>query len=986
MYDKDSIILESLYEVVVEGLHQDENSKKLVKADAILRLRKAVNDMAARGVPNEFNDLGFNKIDWTTIVGGAWGNGLMQAPEFNMGDEMPVWLIQRLMGALYKYRSTQLKSIGFNWDGEEKVLRHEINKVTNTQQQDEDKIVFDYSNTQYGKILVTVPKIKSGKRVVKEEYPSINRINKEVIYPYFQEQNIPKVIDNYGNYVFQDSYKYFKKLTPSQFYMVPELARRLAEKIYPDVEIKEIGNLPARGQGEEEAPVNKPKVEIVSAFPTKYGRKLEVNLGPTGSPVSKKVYFACKNAGLTPKLLSFDMASKKIFMDDKKSSYELLKPIFEQDLDVSDLEKHFGKEEAPVGDGSVEEVKPESGDGYLLNVEYVAKQGIRLAPNYASGIPEDAKKVFRECIRYLFPTAKWENYMANLKGDYEQYVKLGQILKDNNFNVDNLRIVFKKMKEDGILKPARDLKLKKQEQVSEATDNDFPESGFKLFGLQKEGVDFLYKNKYAILGSETGGGKTVQMIYAAELVYKEEKKPILIVTLKRVQSQFAEEIVAVMGEKERKEISVDPMVTKKWNVLYYENFSAGGNLEGVINHLSNQEYSVVIFDELHKLKHSTSKRSQNLEKIAEKAKCRWGATATVSANKPMDVKNQLAILGHPMGLLDDSKFKREFAGMVPAGYGGAYVEGDFEDRIRAAEHLNKWMHLTGIYIRHSKEDMRSEKGEKMPDIKIDKEKRNSIKKQAEFIKQVNDKIKGYKDPNLAISQMLAFRDIIAKEKTDETIRMAMDIIVNNQKDKENNYSASKVLIFTNFVGAGQELLSKAEEALASVNPKWKAYSFLSSTPKKELDQVKKKMEHPDAKILVMSMKMGGTGISFPNTFKTMIVNDYDWTPESVEQSEGRIYRINTNQNVRVIYNINPGGDERLYENVEKKKKLAEIIQTYRKIYQQEKISDQDSEALQKIIDAQKKLAEVEGSDLDIIADELGGAIKESFAKYFRSKY
>lgn len=63
-----------------------------------------------------------------------------------------------------------------------------------------------------------------------------------------------------------------------------------------------------------------------------------------------------------------------------------------------------------------------------------------------------------------------------------------------------------------------------------------------------------------------------------------------------------------------------------------------------------------------------------------------------------------------------------------------------------------------------------------------------------------------------------------------------------------------------------------------------------------------------------------------------------------------------------------------------------MIQTYRKIYQDEKVSDQDSEALKKIIDAQKKLAQIEEDDLKIIGDELGNStMKESFAKYFISK-
>ena len=247
------------------------------------------------------------------------------------------------------------------------------------------------------------------------------------------------------------------------------------------------------------------------------------------------------------------------------------------------------------------------------------------------------------------------------------------------------------MLDAGSIKPNRIFSLKTPTDIDQKIDETFPESSFDLYGLQKEGVDFLYKNKYAILGSETGGGKTVQLIYAAELVYRDIQKPIVIITVKRVQSQFTDEIISVMGETERSQISNDPMVTKKWNVLYYENFSAGKNLPNVMRHMTGQEYSVIILDELHKLKHDTSKRSQNIELISSKSSSRWGATATVSSNKPQDVKNQLSILGHPIGKMSRGKFGKEFSGWVPEGYNGAYIENpDFSARIMAAENLNKW--------------------------------------------------------------------------------------------------------------------------------------------------------------------------------------------------------------------------------------------------------------------------------------------------------
>lgn len=986
MHDRDSKSLADLYDVVLmENILLQESTPEaqaLITSEAVKRLKKVVMDMHDRGVPNEENFIGFNKPDWNYISGNPWAGmqGLIQSNDFNIApNTLPVHVIKKLVDILAKYKKTQLKSLNYNYDGEKKVLQHEILDITKQGhgKEDNDKVIFNHEDEKYGKIAVTFP----------EDVSKI-KLNR-VVNAYCKEIGMQEVENQWGKYEYADKWKIFQR-HPTKigtYYIKPDLAKQIVEGLFPKAEIKELGASVVSTQAQQETSVeqDKPKIEVLETIDTKWGKKVIITLGPPNTSVSKGVYWAIKNAGLTPSLLSFDMNSKKIFMDAKKESYERLKPFMQDRLDTSALDTYFSKSPDEI---EIKKFDEKLEGGYPLRVEYIMRHGLRIAPDYTKRVPEDYKKTFRECIRYIFPNSKWleKIYMFEIEGDYEQYVMLGRILKDKGFNVDKLREQFERMKSDGLVKPYREINLKKPNDVASATDLEFPDSGFKLFGLQKEGVAFLYRNKYAILGSETGGGKTVQMIYAAELVHKEENKPIMIITLKRVQNQFVEEIVAVMGEKERKDISIDPMVTKKWNVLYYENFSAGANLENVIKHVSSKEYSVLILDELHKVKHATSKRSSNIEKIADKAKCKWGATATISANKPTDVRNQLRILGHPMGKLDEGKFKAEFAGMTPQGYGGAYVEGDFENRVKAAEHLNKWLHLTGVYIRHSKDDMRAEKGEVMPDLNIEKDSRNSIKDEKQFKEDIKKKVSLYKDPNLAISQMLAFRDMVAKYKTTETVNMALQIVTENQDVEENNYSASKVLIFTNFIEAGKELLEKSEKALKSVNPKWKVLSFLSFTPKKELEQVKQKMEDPNAKILVMSMKMGGTGISFPNTFKTMIVNDYDWTPESVEQSEGRIYRINTNQNVRIIYNVNEGGDADLYDNVQKKKELAKIIQTYRKIYQNEMVGDDQSEALKKIIDAQKQLAAIEQSDLKIIQDELGLDLQESFSDYMKGKY
>jgi SNF2 family DNA or RNA helicase len=80
----------------------------------------------------------------------------------------------------------------------------------------------------------------------------------------------------------------------------------------------------------------------------------------------------------------------------------------------------------------------------------------------------------------------------------------------------------------------------------------------------------------------------------------------------------------------------------------------------------------------------------------------------------------------------------------------------------------------------------------------------------------------------------------------------------------------------------------------------------------------------------MSIKVGGTGVDFPNVANEMIVNDYDWTPEQAEQSEGRLYRISSEQDVNVHYMIsNDTIDQEIFDIVQQKRKIAELVQKWR---------------------------------------------------------
>jgi len=968
----------------------ENNASDVVSGNIVKRVKDIFTNLYYTDDVTEKNDIGMNQTDKTN-------SRTYILPYFDQDDDaVTVQILYRMMRILRNYKNTQVR----NYDQLEISVKDLLKDRVKEVESETRKIIIDHTKTSYGKVLVTYPDDISPRSNLSKQIKQAQNI-------YFSQNNTPKESDNYGNYDYP-RFKFFSKnkesLGDKQFYVKLELAKLINALVFPNVTVEEIGNTTSS----EENPITNNKetksselsIKFVKTINTPYGKKHQIEL-----PQSKSygVYQDAKSRGYTPKLMAFDFNTKNHLISSSPSEYKILKSLFDKyGLNTSELDSLYSDVEEPI--------KNESEKGLIFTNLESDKIGL----SYVRNQPIESKEFLKNLIQYIFYDYSWNStlYRYEVSADYKQLMMFKDIMERFEFDIKELEKIIKEKIKIGVIDDSEKAEGELNPQFKNIIDNklneNYPNSKFELYDLQKEGIKFLTSRKYAILGSETGAGKTIQFIYAADLLTREKKENVLIVTLKAVQKQIVQEIIDVLGEEARSEISTDPMNPKRWTILRYPNFSSGNNLENVIDKLLFTKFKVLILDELHRVKHEKrgSKvviTSANIEKISKNIPIRWGATATLSSNEPINVRNQLRLLGHPLGNISIGKFKKEFCGMVlkdirrkPSkkvyndeddldddygqNYGGAtkaYVNGTIEQQLEAAENLHRWLSLTGVYIRHSKKDMRAAKGEKMPDANIEK-KSNPINKDLLKI-MVDHKLKSYKDEDLEISKLIAFRESIAQLKVQDTVNETIKIITENQNDSTHNYAKSKVLIFTNFAQSGKSLYTQLSEKLQNINPKWKVYTYLSGTPKDQIMNVKKNMEHKDSKVLIMSMKMGGTGISFPNTFANMLINDFDWTPESIEQSEGRIFRINTVQNVNIKYMLADGKDQELFEKVELKKKIAEIIQTYRQNYLE---SENGAEWVSKIVDLQKELIKIDDDINSIVASDVSGNLSESFKEFF----
>ena len=992
----------------------------LIKGPGVDALKSTFVYMHRLGAPIEKNDIGFNGTHFTPAV------NLIHSDEFHQ-DGLSVTTIQRMLAMLNVYKNTQIRNYPQIKAEVEKEIAAQAPAHAGPKATAEGKeSITVYKNIMnYGKFKAVVSEIPNN--WVKGQINKL--VGKEC-----EAIGSPKEVNQWGKeeYFWKDKIKFYNvdKENARIVWINPKILDEVLEifknKNY-EVSVtgeEQKGSEPDK-QDNKPKEDNKPRAKVIRVDKTRI--IFSHNLGYDSW---NEIRLDLIKRGIWNSALRFS----KDDSDKPEYTLDLMNPKFREAVGVLMNKMDMADVVAAVGTAIEQQNSPEG----------AAQQGtkddisFRDVPNtknikirFERFINAKEFQHLKEMIIYTFPTIhQYDNVskMWTIGGSYQQFISFGRLLKNYNYNVDGLRDIIKEKTKRGeltreavegdvpdaqwnVVEKATEKVIKsfKEEKAAEQFLNGMPDKqnhkiehiphfrdmindllphkNIELYEAQKEGIEFLFHRKTAILGDETGLGKTVQLIGAAEIKMQEDDyhKPTLIIALNKITvKQWAEEVARMIGKEHKGEISIDPHDPKRWTILDYDMFShkekgmetettpgADGaestEIKGCIDKLIHAKFGIVILDELHKIKSGKTIRWGRLTRICQNIPVRWGATATISANNAMDVKNQLLIINHDLGKLADGKFKKDFAGMElkDTPVGKRYVQGSEESRLEAAERLNKWLHLSGVYLRRKKSDVRD-----MPnlhvgrdDIGIDVSKYQS--KVNERYKKYKDNATGAgKDPSEAthLKEMIAQRTELATAKVPETLKITANLL----------REGKRVIVFTAFKESAEELKVGLSRILSQINPHYKMLTYISSTPKKERVVVKDKFnKEEDNRVLLMSLKMGSTGVDFPNAASEMVINDYDWTPEQAEQSEGRIYRINTTQNVHIHYVIAKGTyDESLYDIVQLKRRVARMIQETREEYRKEKDINKSEVILKKLVDLNKQIISADAEIKKIENDEI----------------
>lgn len=370
-------------------------------------------------------------------------------------------------------------------------------------------------------------------------------------------------------------------------------------------------------------------------------------------------------------------------------------------------------------------------------------------------------------------------------------------------------------------------------------------------------------------------------------------------------------------------------------------------------------------DESDKLEHAENFTTFNIQEVTNNVPNVWGASATVVANKPIDLYNQLQVVNNPLGDVGYDEFERVASAGIPGMPGNSGTARAIRDSLIQQ----------GVYLQRSKsqiwdkqkvDEIQNVFGEKFK-MTISQSQANSILKVIRDLKEVNadkkivkeniDQILGKKTPEGIMKFLISFdpynvkQIVLEKEAEDNVIYEGHDslseyfnadfrhrvaeTIAKHPGIKGRNL---RLVMFTHYRFAAAK--AKVPNTLNLIRPHIErgerigvftasneALELLSAGIQKMLDnsplrgkavlevrggqdmeersmevnKFKESLEKSPYGAVVINIKAGGTGISLENTAYWSVFNDLPISVSEDEQALGRFYRINTDDDVEVNY-------------------------------------------------------------------------------------
>ncbi|MBC8358134.1 MAG: restriction endonuclease [Candidatus Aminicenantes bacterium] len=443
-----------------------------------------------------------------------------------------------------------------------------------------------------------------------------------------------------------------------------------------------------------------------------------------------------------------------------------------------------------------------------------------------------------------------------------------------------------------------------------------------LYDFQRTGIKFLIERDRALLGDEMGLGKTIQAICATRFLFRTGNiNNCLILCPRSVLSTWEKELwdwapelrlIKIRGTREQREISWNSpahIYLTTYETLRQDLQSTLGNYKSqssktlslyeeleeqdkeniILEDIAMNEFDLIILDEIQKIKNpkaEVTKAARNIE-----TPLRWGLSGTPLENRLEELISIFAYLKPGLLIYKDASrpwkvkkaiepyfLRRRKADALP----------DLPDKV----HEEKWLEL--FPFQREAYDLAEMEGK----ITLN-EKGESITVHHIFS---------------LITKLKQICNIEPVSKESCKLEYLTEVLgdITEQGDK--------VLIFSQYP---EKTLRLIEPALKKYNP----IIYHGALSDKQRDQkIKKFQDEEDNKILLMSIKAGGLGITLHRACYVFHF-DFWWNPSVADQAESRAHRIGQEKTVFVTSLFTKDSiEERIQQLLQRKRELfREVI-------------------------------------------------------------
>ena len=314
------------------------------------------------------------------------------------------------------------------------------------------------------------------------------------------------------------------------------------------------------------------------------------------------------------------------------------------------------------------------------------------------------------------------------------------------------------------------------------------------------------------------------------------------------------------------------------------------------------EIGMIVCDEIHKCKQSSSLQGKALLLLSKHVKYFLGLTGTPITNSPLDAYVPLKCVDGELANL--TQFKSRYC--IFGGFGGYQVIG-FRNMGELQQKINK------CSIRLTKEECLDlpEKIYINEIVEMGADQKKIYSQVMLAIMEDIDNISLSLDP---LSQMIR-----ARQATASTAILSSTINKSAKIDRLKELLEEidgKVVVFSNWT----KVTNILEKELAEYNP-----AVITGEVKDRESQRKKFYEDDTCKVLIGTIGACGTGYTF-TCANTAIFMDEPFTASNKFQAEDRLYRIGQKKSVNVITLMCKNTiDERIHKIVEKKRVMSDTI-------------------------------------------------------------